>query len=114
MNNIKGSILGVLALVMLLAQVGVAQHASVHFTDHGHYEHSHDGHDHGDENNKTAQENCSICLLTKALGFGIVPEQALVYASLSSDHGLFQGYDLFVSNQQLQPYNPRAPPTFLI
>ena len=45
MLKITKHMTAILMVIMLLAQIEVAQHNVVHFTDHGHYEHSHDNQD---------------------------------------------------------------------
>ena len=101
--------------IMLLAQVGIAQHNVVHFTDHGHYEHNHDEHN-GDENErkKTASESCQICLLTKSLSFGLIANHTDLPVSALSSHAALKSHDRILINHQHALYNPRAPPAFLI
>lgn len=98
--------------VMLLAQISIAQHNSVHFTDHGHYEHNHK--DNGDHHKKNVSEACQICLLVKSLSSGLTPTHAEIPTpALSVNHAL-KRHDQITNNTQTGFYNPRAPPSFLI
>ncbi len=98
--------------IMLLAQIGIAQHNVVHFTDHGHYEHSHDDND-GDHK-KSASEACQICLLTKSLSLGLAPDYVDLTISVLSAHAALKSHDQIITNHQYAFYTPRAPPIFLI
>lgn len=98
--------------IMLLAQIGIAQHNTVHFKDHGHYEHNQK--DHGDHHKKNASESCQICLLAKSLSSGLVATHAEIPAPVLSVHRTLKSRDQIAHNHQYGFYNPRAPPVFLI
>ena len=102
--------------IMLLAQIGIAQHNSVHFTDHGHYEYVHDDHNHDNhqDHKKNARETCQICLLAKSLSSGLVATHAEIPAPVLSVHRALKSRDQIAHNYQYGFYNPRAPPVFLI
>ena len=103
--------------VMLLAQIGIAQHYTVHFTDHGLYEHHYDDHAEDDTNSdhkKNASEACQICLLTKSLSLGIVPSDVYLSARVISTHTFAKTHDQRNTPAKYASYNPRAPPAFLI
>ena len=101
----------ILMVVMLLAQIGVAQHSSVHFTDHGHYGHNHDDHEKHDQN---ATENCQICLITKSLSFGLASDTTSITLPFIFGEELQKGGDLVFTAHHALLYNPRAPPSPLI
>lgn len=101
----------ILMAIMLLAQIGIAQHAVVHFTDHGHYDHSQG--DHGDHK-KNASEDCQICVLTKSLSLGLASEKADLAVHVVAGHAFKKSHDHIVNNHRYALYKPRAPPVFLI
>lgn len=106
------SIAAIFVAIMLLAQIGVAQHNAVHFTDHSHYEHNHD--DHNDEHEKNASENCQICLLTKSLSFALFSDSDSFVISAFLGGDSFCHDDQVITADHCRSYNPRAPPVFLI
>lgn len=98
--------------IMLLAQIGIAQHNTVHFTDHGHYEHSHDDHD--DDHKKNVSKDCQICLLTKSLAFGLIVPSVDLPAPVLSGYAAVKNPNQIIIRHERTLYNPRAPPAFLI
>ena len=117
----------ILVAIMLLAQIGVAQHYVVHFTDHGHYEYSyneqgHDDHGHDNTHNdndhedhrNNSNENCQTCLIAKSLAFSLTGEQNNLSETVASGHSFLQGRNQVISRHQKTLYSPRAPPAFLL
>lgn len=102
----------ILVAIMLLAQIGIAQHNVVHFTDHGHYEHSHD--DQNDDHQKNVSETCQICLLAKSLSFGLLPYSPALNAPVLSSYTVLNSHDQVVAVYKRALYNPRAPPVLLV
>jgi len=112
-----------LMAIMLLTQIGLAQHSAVHFTDYGHYEqgyshnhiHTQDDHeDHDSEHQKNTSESCQICLLSKSIAFSLTTNQAdFLKLSLSRYQAVHYAKAFILKRQQVK-YNPRAPPVFLI
>lgn len=102
--------------IMLLAQIGIAQHATVHFNDHGHYEHQHDGFGDSDhqDHKRSATENCEICVITKSLAFGLISDQQTVFTPYIYVHDHVSNHDQIINTFQHASYNPRAPPAILI
>jgi hypothetical protein len=102
-----------LLAVMLLAQVGVAQHRSVHFTDHSHYEH-HQNKDYDSNHNKQSEEICQICLSSQILSMGLIDFQIYLPEPVAFWDDLPQSEAYVLKKTPDAPYNPRAPPIFLI
>ena len=101
--------------IFLLAQIGIVQHNVVHFTDHGHYEHTHDDHqDHDDHNKKNTSEACQICLLTESISLGLVEHHTGILTSAVADNDNPKSHDQVFVNHKHTRYNPRAPPSLLI
>ncbi len=106
----------VLLAIMLFAQIGIAQHSTIHFTDHGHYEQSHGTHDHHDhrENNKNASESCQICVITKSLSLGLIVKNTELKSRALSKHTHVEKHNDIISRSLYKAYNSRAPPTLLV
>ena len=100
----------IFAAIMLLAQIGIAQHNAVHFTDHGHYEQN--GNDSDQKQN--VSETCQICLLTKSLSFGLIAHHVELPTPVLSSYVALKSHDQIVTSYRRTLYNPRAPPSFLI
>lgn len=116
MFKMTKNIAAIFAAIMLLAQIGIAQHNVGHFTDHGHYEHGLEEHDHEDkkDHKKGVSEACQLCLLTKSLSSGLLSYHADLSVPSFSGHDVFKSRDHVVSNLQTTPYIPRGPPALLI
>ena len=106
-----GTIYAVLAAVMLLSQVGIAQHNSIYFTDHDHHGHNH--HDH-EKNQEQTKEDCPACLITKSLSLALVVQQTDLFITVTFDHDVLRDYDQILTTYDYSLYAPRAPPTVLI
>ena len=105
-------------VIMLLAQIGMAQHHVVHVTDHSNYEHyehyEHGDDDHDGDHHKAARENCQICLLTKSLSLGLAAHHVALAVPVLSGHSVLGSDDHMVINHQYALYNSRAPPVLFI
>ena len=108
-------------LDLVLGQVALAQHKVTHI-DHGasfelasahNDKHDHNDHEH-DDDQKNINENCQVCLLTNALVFAIVAETDDFSFTLTTSYNLSKNHGWLVNGNVHEPYNPRAPPTFLI
>jgi hypothetical protein len=117
------SIATVFVTIMLMAQIGVAQHNTVHFSDHGHYQQAHlehdNGHDeyddhHNDDQKKSASDACQICLLAKSLSFACVSADGYVLPPVMAGHRTYKRHDQITLITKVARYNPRAPPSLLI
>ena len=104
------NVAAIFVAIMLLAQIGIAQHNIVHFTDHGYYEHGRDD----DNHKKNASETCQICLLTKSLSLGLVVYHADLVVPVLSGHVALKNYDNVVNNNQYALYNSRASPALFV
>lgn len=110
--------------IMLLAQIGTAQHSVVHFEDHAHYEYpqDHEGHsghadhdDHeGDRQENRASQDCQICLIVKSMSLALNDQNEVLHIFSIYDHSFFTTDDLIISDNQHRLYHARAPPAFLI
>ena len=98
--------------IMMLAQLGLAQHSAVHFNAHGHYEQTQDNDD--SDQNKRVGENCKICLLTKSLSVGLTASQAELPVPSGQVQADFAYNNSTIAQSRAASYNPRAPPAFLI
>ncbi len=113
--SVRSTILSFVLLVMMMAQVGLAQHATVHFTDHSHIDYHHnDGNDGDQDQHKNTDEACQICLSAKAFSHGLLGDQdsALIAIAYTQTIAVQAGQHYRQIKRGL--YNPRAPPTFLI
>lgn len=107
-------------LALMIAQIAVAQHSAAHF-DHG-FESPYlelstadhqDQNDDDDQEHETAHE-CPECLVTKSLSAAFVSDHALHQELLTGADHFYVTETPYVSARQTKPYNPRAPPAFLI
>jgi hypothetical protein len=105
---------------MLLAQLALAQHATIHVSEgaatvaasHQTDEHAH--HNAPDDHTPDAHEKCSLCLLTKAFSQGFVSAETLAPAlPRSSKQALLFSSALF-TQKPYAAHRPRGPPSFLI
>lgn len=110
-----------LVAIMLLAQIGIAQHNLVHFVEHTHdthvqKAHSHTSPAHQDQKNhkKNVSEACQTCLMIKSLNMALVTNAVNIAVPTflrTSD----TSRDIQITDKtQIGFYNPRAPPFFLI
>lgn len=112
MNKLTKHATVIAMAILLLAQIGIAQHNVVHFTDHAHYENGHD-HDHGDHKKNTS-EPCQICLLVKSLSLGLTSYHAGLSVPVFWEHNTLKSLEQFMVKHQSTRYNPRAPPSLFI
>lgn len=111
-----------LILLMLGAQIGLAQHATVHFTDHGHISHAehHDHDDHGvheEPDGNTAPETaelCQICIFAKSLSYSFAPEDITLPVTLTAHSDTPLLSQNCPSQESRHRYLARAPPAFLV
>ncbi len=109
-----------LVFVLLLgAQLALAQHATVHLTPEGHagfhVEHGSNNNGHGGDHNKPRSDRfCQICIFAKSFS------QALLGAPAFVPESAFKLAFVFPPPQDMRvqaltrAYQPRAPPVFLI
>ena len=113
------NIAAIFMVIMVLAQIVGAQHSAVHFTDGGHYELSHSDHDDntgGDDTDDTrdVSEACDICVMTKALSFGLMADVTTLAFNKRFDQARFNYFSHTVSNRKFTLYSACAPPVFLV
>ena len=101
-----------LILLMLGAQLALAQHATVHFTDHGHIETHHDHSDHG--GTPKAGELCQICVFAKSFANTAIPDGVLIPAALMDSSYHVPPAQNHITRQASHGYLARGPPSFLI
>lgn len=97
-----------LMVIMSLAQIGLAQHNSVHVIDH-YYELSHD--DHRDNKDNT-NDDCRICHLTDSFNGVEYTQNTNAYLLEKSVHTV--SFDAPYNQTAYFSYRSRAPPSFLI
>jgi len=98
-----------LLLIMLLlgAQLALAQHATVHFTDHGGIHHQHDN------DSPQVNELCQLCIFAKGFAHGLSPDDAVLHADfLISSYRVPVAHN-YLKRQESQGYLSRGPPAFL-
>lgn len=110
-----------LIIALLLAQVGLAQHAPVHVFEHvfdhnqstvQHYHDTDHDTDHHPEN--SAKEQCQLCLSSKIFSHAvIISAEPVVFTGYFAVQMLGQTEILTGQNTHI-PYAPRGPPYFLI
>ncbi len=108
----KKNVAAIFVLIMLLAQIGIAQHNVVHFKGHGHSEHHHD--DHNDDHKKNVSETCQTCLLVKSLSFGLVTYHPDLPTPEFVGCAFLNNDNRAPTSNQHALYHARAPPGFLI
>lgn len=70
-----------LLLLMLVTQLGLAQHYVAH--DHHNHAAEHHGHEHGHDNDTPeTSEECSACVLTNGLAHSLTSQTILISAQL--------------------------------
>jgi hypothetical protein len=98
-------------LLLLGAQLALAQHASVHFTDHGHETH----HEHEEaEDERYADELCQICIFSKGLTSGLPLDGSYVTTLLARTSYKVPFAQNYITQQASSGYLARGPPSFLI
>ncbi len=111
MIKMTKNVAATLMAIMLLAQIGLAHHSTVHFTDHSHYEQAdEERNNHG----KQAQESCQICLVVKSLSLGLIGDDVSVSPAVTVNSKIAENYNNTINRNIRLSYNPRAPPVFLI
>jgi hypothetical protein len=103
----------ILIAILLLAQIGIAQHSTIHFSDHTHYEHANHNDEHDEHDNELSKE-CQTCLIIKSLSISLDSNQAMLTNIARVDLHFLKIPTQPLKNITLHSYNPRAPPVFLI
>lgn len=106
-------------LVMLLgAQLALAQHAAVHFATEGHIgihtEQGSDGKSNPGPNKPQSDKLCQICLLAKSFSHIVLNSPALVPQTVFEFSFIFPPAQEVRVQAIASAYQPRAPPAFLI
>ena len=111
-------------VIMLLAQLGVAQHSAVHFTEHSHsigIQSNHDNHhDHGDHHNdhdnneEHANLECEICAITQSLSLALINKHSFSTQLVAISYSLPKTDSYIAGIKHEELYSPRAPPLLLI
>jgi len=112
MFKITNGMAAAFVAIMLLTQIGIAQHNVVHFTDHAHYEHHHE--DDQDNHERNASEACQTCLLIKLLSSSLISNPSLSPVHTNHVDNITNHHDHVITHTKQKLYNPRAPPSFLI
>ncbi len=102
----------VLILLMLGAQIALAQHATVHFTDHGHSAQHH--HDDNKEGTPQTGELCQICILNKNIAHALTPDAFIREVVVTQSAYRVPFAQNHITRQASQGYLARGPPLFLI
>lgn len=123
----KRRLCAIIVALMLLTQLGIAQHSTVHFLDHVHYakitdkgvdshahHHADEHHDDDGQSGSLTEEFCDLCLIVKSLSVAI----SWVQTDLNWAFGAYSFFDAddsaVIRSEVYYAYNSRAPPTFLI
>lgn len=106
MASVKKYMALIVLAFLVLSQVGIAQHNTVHFTDHAHQQDEH--------NNKQSRETCQICLSAKSFSLGLKTDFIALTVLFTGHYSVQVSSDIALSNEAISLYNPRAPPAFLI
>lgn len=105
----------IILLVMMAAQLSLAQHMSVHFTAHDHAY----GHDiqheqeHGHERPST-NELCQLCIFAKGFAHALTAEQNILHTLLPAHSYQPPAVQPHITQHPLHGYLARAPPSYLI
>jgi hypothetical protein len=99
-----------LITLLLLAQIGVAQHSAVHSDHHdcGHAEHHHGEHDH--DAPEKAQDKCDVCLSIQSMAFGLITDKSEVEIPYLISQNSSLMLDITYASKDHTPYLSRAPP----
>lgn len=115
-NSFRRNINSILLAFMVLAQLALAQHSTVHVTEQiqiASYEHTDNGHD-VPTKAPTHDKKCSICLLSKSFSYAL-SQAGVLPVVLNVESVVFAADYSFLSVRQVYRANgARAPPSFLI
>jgi hypothetical protein len=100
-----------LVLLMLGAQLAIAQHASLHFTERDYVAYHQENHNEG---TPQALEICQLCISAKASSFAVVQDDVIVYNLSVEAYYKAQLTQYYIKQQISHGYLSRAPPFFLI
>ena len=110
--------------IMLLVQLGVAQHSAVHFAEHfdsTSIESNHsDHHDHGDHHNDRDNNEehtsleCDICLMAQSLSLAFINKHSFLTRLVVANHAPPKTDSYIARVKHGEFYSPRAPPLLLI
>ena len=114
MFKVKKNIAAFLVSIMLLTQIGIAQHNVIHLADHVSYNSAHDHHDHDHDNQTHSQNLCEICLVSQSFSFGLVSDYRSVLFGVVTKEIFVPHSERVATKTKNLTYNPRAPPHFLI
>ncbi len=109
----KHNVAKLLVTIMLLAQLGLAQHATVHFAVHGHgMEHHHNDGD--QDHRKSADEQCQICLSAKSFSHALASSPQNLEFIIERTQAVQALAPSSYTQIVRTPYGPRDPPVRLI
>lgn len=114
----KHKISAFLLTIMLLAQIGLAQHASVHFLEPGQQSHTTqhqlDPHGNDQEPHKKASDSCQICISAKVFSHGLTSSTAIILPISLFSETVISSTDQITGDITYLSAQPRGPPALLI
>lgn len=108
-------------VAMMIGQIVIAQHHSVHIShnlvqesyDYSHNQHGH-SHDHHEHEEEKSEHNCSECLLNQSLQTAFHNPPVTLFGDLTSERLAIFTQESVVVGSYYNPNAPRAPPITLI
>ncbi|MCB9996535.1 MAG: hypothetical protein H6869_08885 [Rhodospirillales bacterium] len=100
-------------LLLLATQFALAQHASVHITDHGHIAVSHDTEHDQDGHSSSSEALCHICIIAHALTHTVPVDSVILTGIPLYRYSIPPATHHALSQYAQHAYQARAPPTLL-